>query len=424
MGDVDGDGKLDVINNAATGDLQSFRADGSRITVYDPTPPTGEHVDKSRVLNLFENPIVANLDGQPGLEVIKGGLTLNQVVNLGVATGQNLPYNHVVQAWDGRTGNELPAFPQAVEDYQLLSSPAVADVSDAPGKEILVGTGLYYLRDFNADGTEGGGFPKFTGGWLFSVPAVGDTDGDGKLEINALTREGYAFQWDTNRPACGTNDEWWTSRHDEWNTGAYGTDSRPPGTPRSFSIKRSGGRATLSWIAPGDDWLCGNAKRYRVLASSKPITQVKGTRNLGTFSAQALGKRERRTLRTSSSNRYFAVLYQDDAGNWGAFAPNPKARGGAGPTGTGPQLKLTVSPRRVTTGDECFRFRVSATGKPVARATVRIAGRSGRTSRSGRAEICVLLRRAGRYTATASRAGYRSARATVEVTGETQADRR
>jgi subtilase family protein len=423
MGDVDGDGKLDVINNAATGDLQSFRADGSRITVYDSTPATGEHVDKSRVLNLFENPIVANLDGQPGLEVIKGGLTLNQIVNLGVATGQNLPYNHVVQAWDGKTGNELPAFPQAVEDYQLLSSPAVADVSDAPGKEILVGTGLYYLRDFNADGTEGTGFPKFTGGWLFSVPAVGDTDGDGKLEINALTREGYAFQWDTNSPACGTNDEWWTARHDEWNTGAYGTDSRPPGTPRSFSIKRSGGRATLSWLAPGDDWLCGNAKRYRVLASSKPITQVKGTHSLGNFTAQALGKRERRTVRTSSKDRYFAVLYQDDAGNWGAFAPNPKARGG-GSTGTGPQLKLTVSPRRVSTGDECFRFRVTAKGRPVAKATVHIVGRSRRTASSGRTEICVLIRRAGRYTATASRAGYRSARTTVQVTGEPRSDRR
>ncbi|MEA2439043.1 MAG: hypothetical protein QOH76_467 [Thermoleophilaceae bacterium] len=418
MGDVDGDGKLDVINNAATGDLQSFRADGSRITVYDPTPATGEHVDKARVLNLFENPIVANLDGQPGLEVIKGGLTLNQLVNLGIATGQNLPYNHVVQAWDGKTGNELPAFPQAVEDYQLLSSPAVADVSDAPGNEILVGTGLYYLRDFNASGTEGGGFPKFTGGWLFSVPAIGDTDGDGKLEINALTREGYAFQWDTNRPACGTNDEWWTARHDEWNTGTYGTDSRPPGAPRSFTIKRSRGRATLSWLAPGDDWLCGKAKRYRVISSSKPITQVKGARSLGDFAAQAVGKRESRTVPIRGKSRYFAVLYQDDAGNWGAFAPNTKARAGGGTTATGPQLKLTVSPRRVTTGDECFSFRVTAKGKPVAKATVRFAGRSRRTGSSGRTRICVQFRGGGRHTATATHAGYRSASATVQVTSE------
>ena len=100
-------------------------------------------------------------------------MTLNQVVNLGVAVGQNLPYNHVVQAWNAQTGASLPTFPQAVEDYQLLSSPMVADVSDSPGNEVIVGTGLYYLRNFNVAGIEGAGWPKFTGGWIFATPSVG-----------------------------------------------------------------------------------------------------------------------------------------------------------------------------------------------------------------------------------------------------------
>ena len=165
--------------------------------MFDSSPGGGEHVDKSKVLNLFENPIAADLDGQPGLEVMRGGLTLNGLVNLGIAVGQNLPYNHVMQAWSGATGQSLPAYPQAVEDYQLLSSPSVADVSDAPGKELLVGTGLYLLRNLNATGVEGAGFPKFTGGWIFAVPAIGDIDGDGKLDIATLTREGNAFAWKT-----------------------------------------------------------------------------------------------------------------------------------------------------------------------------------------------------------------------------------
>ena len=97
-------------------------------------------------------------------------MTLNQVVNLGVAVGQNLPYNHVVQAWNAQTGASLPTFPQAVEDFQLLSSPMVADVSDSPGNEVVVGTGLYYLRNFNVAGIEGTGWPKFTGGWIFATP--------------------------------------------------------------------------------------------------------------------------------------------------------------------------------------------------------------------------------------------------------------
>ena len=68
---------------------------------------------------------------------------------------------------------------------------------------MIVGTGLYYLRNINSTGAEGAGWPKFTGGWMFGVPTVGDADGDGNLEVAALTREGNSFLWDTDRPACG-----------------------------------------------------------------------------------------------------------------------------------------------------------------------------------------------------------------------------
>jgi hypothetical protein len=321
LGDVDRDGILDVIGNVATGDVQAWRADGSRITTYDAQPAGGEHVDKSRVLNLFENPIVANLDGSAGLEVIKGGLTLNQLVNIGIATGQNLPYNHVVQAWDGSSGNSLPAFPQAVEDFQLLSSPAVADVSSASGQEVLVGTGLYYLRAFNAAGDESGGWPKFTGGWIFATPAVGDTDGDGQLEVTVATREGWSFQWDTDRPACGTTGEWPTSRHDERNTGAYTDDARPPGSVRKLKARRRGKtrRVVVSWTAPGDDWLCGRARGYRVIASKRKIEHPlgKAVRTLAKPKAGAPGKRVKRTVKLPRKARFVAVLYRDDNGNWG-----------------------------------------------------------------------------------------------------------
>jgi hypothetical protein len=326
LANVDADPLLEVIGNVATGDVEAHNGDGSIVTTYDSSPATGEHVDKARVLNLFENPIAADLDSSAaGPEVIKGGLTLNQLVNLGVAVGQNLPYNHVVQAWNGQNGTSLPAFPQAVEDYQLLSSPAVADVSAAAGKEILVGTGLYYLRNINASGAEGAGWPKFTGGWIFGVPTVGDADGDGNLEVAALTREGSSFLWDTDRPACGGNDEWWTSRHDEWSTGAYGTDSRPPGTPTALSATRSGRSATLTFTAPGDDWLCGKARRYRIVKGSGPIQHPSDGTVVGDFDADAsAGQVETRTVESiGQKTTRVAVLYQDDAGNWGRLASAP-----------------------------------------------------------------------------------------------------
>ena len=49
-------------------------------------------------------------DDAAHLEVFKGGLTLDGLVNLGIAVGQNLPYNHVVQGWSGGTGAALAAF--------------------------------------------------------------------------------------------------------------------------------------------------------------------------------------------------------------------------------------------------------------------------------------------------------------------------
>ncbi len=335
LGNVDGDPELEAIGGVATGDVTATNGDGSTAVNYDPEPNGGEHVDKSRVLNLFENPIVANLDGVPGVEVLKGGITLNGLVNVGVATGQNLPYNHVVQAWNGQSGASLPSYPQAVEDYQLLSSPAVADLSNAPGVEATVGTGLYLIRNMNAAGVEGAGWPKFTGGWNFAVPAIGDVDRDGMLEVSTLTREGFSFLWDTDSPACGTNDEWWTSRHDEWSTGAYGTDTRPPGTPEDLTASRDGSAVTLSWTAPGDDWLCGTAEKLRVIGSPNAIQHPSDGTQIREEDV-TVGPGQGATLDLSDAELaglgHVAILYRDAAGNWGHLADVevPAQAGGGG----------------------------------------------------------------------------------------------
>jgi hypothetical protein len=313
MANLDADPQLEVLGGVASGDLQAREGDGRLKTTFDPAPATGEHVDRSKVLNLFEHPIAADLDGAPGVEVFKGGLTLNGLVNLGVAVGQNLPYNHVLQGWEGRTGTALPAFPQAVEDYQLLSSPSVADVGGTAGRELLAGTGLYLLRAIDALGREAPGFPKFTGGWLYAVPATGDVDGDGKLDVAVATREGRAFLWHTDRPACGGDGEWWTSRHDERSTGAHGTDTRPPGTATGLGASFTGGRLRLAWHPPGDDWLCGAAARWEIAGAGGAV------RASGTTATTAL-------LPARLKDERLTIAFADEAGNWGRSASFPAAR--------------------------------------------------------------------------------------------------
>jgi Subtilase family/Bacterial Ig domain len=321
LGDLDADGKHETVGGITSGDVKAYDGSGEEQASYVPEPVASSEVaDRTLVVNTFEYPTVANLNGGDTLEVLKGGITLQGVANL-LLVGQNQVYNHVLQAWDGESGNPLPGWPQVVEDYQWGSNPAVADVSDAPGNEVLAPTGLYTVRNLNSQGIEGSRWPKFTGGWGMATPAVGDADGDGKLEVAHVTREGNAFLWDTESPACGTNDEWWTSRHDEWNTGAYGTDTRPPGTPRGLVASRAGTTVSLTWTTPGDDWLCGGPKRFRVISADAPIEHPTDGTVEGEFdTTKQAGEGETRTFTGIATGRPMAVLYQDDAGNWGHLA--------------------------------------------------------------------------------------------------------
>jgi hypothetical protein len=134
---------------------------------------------------------------------------------------QRVPYEHILGGWDAASGAYFDAFPAPVEQFQILTGPAVADVDGDGGAEVIAGTSGLLLHAFREDGSEAAGWPKQTGGWLFASPAVGDVDGDGRLEVVAVTREGYMFVWDTPTKAPGFV-EWGSFRHDTRNSGRYG----------------------------------------------------------------------------------------------------------------------------------------------------------------------------------------------------------
>jgi sugar lactone lactonase YvrE len=83
-----------------------------------------------------------------------------------------------------------------------------------------------------------------------------------------------------------------------------------------------------------------------------------------------------------------------------------------GPDAIRRRLRVTVSPRSARAGRRTrFAFRVTAAGRPVARARVYFAGRRLRTNRRGRATAVRTLRvRGHRYAVVARRAGYRTGR--------------
>jgi hypothetical protein len=88
-----------------------------------------------------------------------------------------------------------------------------------------------------------------------------------------MTREGYLSAWSTAANGCTGNSEAWHWHQDDRNTGHYGTDTRPPAAIRDLSVSTSGGKDTLAFTAPGDDWNWGTAASYQVFRFSQPITQ-------------------------------------------------------------------------------------------------------------------------------------------------------
>ena len=154
--DRDGDGQDEVVVSGGTslGAGGTRVVDGSGATSNPPLAElSGNSADPGLVLNLADYSAVGALQGSSP-NILKGGLTVNGAANL-LAVNQNLPFAHVVQAWDATSGNGVPAYPRATDDFQLLGQPAVANVAGSGAdRHALYGTGLYQLHAYGSDGSE------------------------------------------------------------------------------------------------------------------------------------------------------------------------------------------------------------------------------------------------------------------------------
>jgi hypothetical protein len=284
--------------------------------------PDSDATDRSGTINLFESVALGKLlPGDPNPDIVKYGLTVGDVANLALA-GQNVPYNHLIGAYNAQTGAPLPSFPRITDDFQFLSASDIAQVDDTgPGNQVIAGTGLGLLHAY--DGTTGldvSGFPKVTGGWLFAPAAI---SGDGR--IADITREGYLFEWDlANAPDCQT--EWPSFRHDPQQTGNYDKDGTLPGSLTGVSLTTSGGHPAIQLTATGDDLLCGTAAKYELVTSDNPITDSNfnaATELTGpppVPDPAAPGTQQTFQI-PDNALRYLAIRAVDDQGNVGRSSP-------------------------------------------------------------------------------------------------------
>lgn len=233
-GDVDGDGVDEVINAGLGGNVVALDKDGNYRRIMESSRDYyGENSNVNELVSMpvINNPSVADLDGDGRLDIINGtaGLGLVAVASNG---GLRAEFDHSISAWVGDNGYFHEGFPHRTWDYQFFMNYAVADIDGDGQWNVISGDAGYFVYGPNPDGREAPGFPKFTSQWHAATPAVGDIDGDERIDIAANTREGWLWVWGTEGHVGGPADrslpaiQWASFQHDDHNTANWSTPLR------------------------------------------------------------------------------------------------------------------------------------------------------------------------------------------------------
>jgi len=184
-----------------------------------------------------------------------------------------LAINEYESVYSALGGPQSPGFPGNRMGLNFLGSPIFTSVDRSGLGDVVDGGDSGSLTAYTAVGTEAPGFPKWTTGWTVFSPASGDLFGDGSNELVSVTREGYIFVWTTAGRASG-NDQWWRWQHDEYNSGNYETQTRPPGAIRDLAW--TAGSLDATFKAPGATWYDGTVGHY-IVTLSTPLGPVSET---------------------------------------------------------------------------------------------------------------------------------------------------
>lgn len=224
LGDVTGDGYLEIVAGGFDTRVYAWRHDGTPLAGF---PADSYLYDRLGWPNLagqladtiWGSPVLADLTGNGRVDILLGTDEGNFDDRYPNGTGWVCPYATVPGGSDGYCGGSLYAldgsgsvlsgFPNYILEH-IQSTPALADVNLDGYPEIFVGTGTYYnLRspDHPTHGYRVFGWDRFgnplpgwangksTGGSMPGSPVIGNIAGDDRPEIITLGMDKKLYAW-------------------------------------------------------------------------------------------------------------------------------------------------------------------------------------------------------------------------------------